>query len=181
MQRIFFVKQLRRTFYGVIFFMPNSSVFFPCHSDVKNPLFIICDNTQNRHRITYVLHLKFLGCINSQSFILISQLFGYSFPHTFVYLRVAIHYSRITTKQIFRQKNVFQGNQSMNNEQPSTHYSLFLPNASDVRPRGVQRLPVPHEAGRQPRAPTAIQEGEMMTPGTPCSSVRHFDCTGRRR
>ncbi len=30
-------------------------------------------------------------------------------------------------------------------------------------------------------APTAIQEREMMTPGTPCSSVRHFDCTGRRR
>ncbi len=32
-----------------------------------------------------------------------------------------------------------------------------------------------------PSAPTEIQEGEMMTPGTPCSSVRHFDCTGRRR
>ncbi len=32
-----------------------------------------------------------------------------------------------------------------------------------------------------PSAPTAIEEGEMMTPGTPCSSVRHFDCTGRRR
>ncbi len=30
-------------------------------------------------------------------------------------------------------------------------------------------------------APTAIQEGEMITPGTPSSSVRHFDCTGRRR
>ncbi len=30
-------------------------------------------------------------------------------------------------------------------------------------------------------APTAIEKGKMMTPGTPCSSVRHFDCTGRRR
>ncbi len=27
----------------------------------------------------------------------------------------------------------------------------LLPKASDVWPRGVQRLPVPHEAGRQPR------------------------------
>ncbi len=41
-------------------------------------------------------------------------------------LMVAIHYSRITMKQIFRWKNVFQRNQSMNNEQPSTHYLLFV-------------------------------------------------------
>ncbi len=32
-----------------------------------------------------------------------------------------------------------------------------------------------------PSAPTAIQEGEMVTPGTPCSSVQQFDCTGMRR
>ncbi len=32
-----------------------------------------------------------------------------------------------------------------------------------------------------PSAPTAIQEGEMMMPGTLCSSVWYFDCTRRRR
>ncbi len=30
-------------------------------------------------------------------------------------------------------------------------------------------------------APTVIEEGEMITPDTPCSSVRHFNCTGWRR
>ncbi len=32
-----------------------------------------------------------------------------------------------------------------------------------------------------PIALTAIEEGEMMTPGIPCLSVRHFDSTERMR
>ncbi len=39
-------------------------------------------------------------------------------------VKYAIYYSQITTKQIFRQKNVFQRNQFMNNEQ--AFYTLFV-------------------------------------------------------
>ncbi len=35
---------------SLAFFMPNSSVFFPCWGDVKNSYFITCDNTCDHHR-----------------------------------------------------------------------------------------------------------------------------------
>ncbi len=42
-----------------------------------------------------------------------------------ILLEIPIASYTLFAKQIFRRKNVFQRNQSMNNEQPSTHYSFI--------------------------------------------------------
>ncbi len=58
--------------------MQNSSIFFPCWGNVKNPQFIACDDTQNHCRITCMLSQKFLSSIDSCLFILIGHVFSYT-------------------------------------------------------------------------------------------------------
>ncbi len=76
--KIFFCRTVEMKFFWhwLTFFVPNSSVFFLCQFDVKNLWFITCDNAQNHGQITCVLREKFLDCVDSHSFIPVSQLFG---------------------------------------------------------------------------------------------------------
>ncbi len=58
---IFFCRMVETKFFRnwLTFFMPNSTVLFPCRADVKKIQFGTCDDKQNHRWITCVLHQKF--------------------------------------------------------------------------------------------------------------------------